>query len=429
MMTNCNQKAVAGKLLSNITRILITLFLLIVWATGISAQDLIAVKGKVLDEETGKPLPYASVFLNNSTFGAVADENGDFEFYTKPGNYDLIVNFFSYQPIIYPIEFTESSQKKFVFKMRPLEYDLEEISVESTRDKVWYKNYEVFKSTFLGSSINARKCEILNPEVLIIDFNQKTKTMKVRARDILKIRNAGLGYEIDYLLDVYEYNVGLGRVYFQGYPRFLEMQGKKGKVSKWAKARKRAYLGSPTHLFASLVAGNVVSEGFSMIKIIRKPNPNRPSDQEVKEAREKLRSARLNGITISPNADANNVVTRSREPKYIQYTNNQPITSDSLIFRKNGKIYLNFEDHIQIIYNKEPSETAFTGSLSNKSTQKSVMSLTGTKTEILENGMMMDPLAVLFEGYMGWEKLGDMLPVDYRLLERNSKNKKREAQN
>ncbi|MEL6561754.1 MAG: carboxypeptidase-like regulatory domain-containing protein [Bacteroidota bacterium] len=420
MMFTCRQTELANRLLIR-TSTVFTIVMMLLTAVSVSAQDLIVVKGRVLDEETDKPLPYASVFLNNSTFGAVADENGEFEFYTKPGNYDLIVNFFSYQPIIFPVEFTKESAKKFVFKMRPLEYDLEEVSVESTRDKIWYKNFEVFKSTFLGSSINASKCEILNPEVLIIDFNQKTKTMKVRARDVLKIRNSGLGYDIDYLLDTYEYNVGLGRVYFQGYPRFLEMKGRSGKKSKWSKARRKAYLGSPTHLFTSLVAGNSAAEGFSMIKIIRKLNPNRPTELEVKEARSKLKSARISGVTISPNSDASSVMARSREPKFIQYTNNQPLTSDSLIVREGDKIYLDFEDHIQIIYDKEPSELAFTGSISSKKTQKSVMSLTGTKTEILENGMMLDPFAILFEGYMGWEKLGDMLPVDYKLSDGTTK--------
>ena len=172
-MCTCKQTELANKVWVRVS-VVFTIFILLTIAVRVSAQDLVVVKGRVLDEETEKPLPYASVFLNNSTFGAVADENGEFEFFTKPGNYDLIVNFFSYQPIIFPVEFTEESAKKFVFKMRPLEYDLEEISVESTRDKIWYKNYEVFKSTFLGSSINATKCEILNPEVLIIDFNQKT---------------------------------------------------------------------------------------------------------------------------------------------------------------------------------------------------------------------------------------------------------------
>ena len=184
-----HQKLAANLLIGTSKFFTIFMILIMTFITQASAQNLIAVKGKVLDEETEKPLPFASVFLNNTTFGAVADENGEFDFFAKPGSYDLIVNFFSYQPIIYTIEFTEGSSKKFVFKMQPLEYDLKEISVESTRDKIWYQNYEVLKTTFLGSSINARKCEILNPEVLIIDFNQKTKTMKVRARDVLKIRN------------------------------------------------------------------------------------------------------------------------------------------------------------------------------------------------------------------------------------------------
>ena len=119
-------------------------------------------------------------------------------------------------------------------------------------------------------------------------------------------------------------------------------------------------------------------------------------------------------------------MARSREPKFIQYTNNQPLTSDSLIVRAGDKIYLDFEDHIQIIYDKEPSELAYTGSLASKKTQKSVMSLTGTKTEILENGMMLDPFAILFEGYMGWEKLGDMLPVNYKLTDSATKKDKKE---
>jgi hypothetical protein len=31
-----------------------------------------------------------------------------------------------------------------------------------------------------------------------------------------------------------------------------------------------------------------------------------------------------------------------------------------------------------------------------------------------EMGNIIEPLDVLFEGYWGWEKLGDMLPLDYQ---------------
>lgn len=386
------------------------------------ARQLVTIKGRVVDDETGAPLPFASIFFNNTTFGAVADDDGNFKFIAKPGNYDLIVNFFSYQPIIYPIVITEEAPKKYLFKMSPLKYDLEEVSVESTRDKIWYRNYELFKSTFLGSSMNSQKCEILNPEVLIIDFNTKTRIMKVRARDILKIKNYGLGYEIDYLLDTYEYNVKLSRVYFQGYPKFLEMEGKAGKKSRWEKERKRAYLGSPTHFFASLVAKNTESEGFSMIEIIKKPNPNRPTEEEIKEAREKLRAARPVGVTISGNSEESNVLARSREPKFIQYTNNQPYGPDSMIRKDGNKIILDFDNYIQITYDREPSEIAFTGKIANKKVQTTSISLTKGPTEIMADGMLSDPLAILFDGYMGWEKLADMLPVDYKLPVGKDKN-------
>ncbi|MGB3466030.1 MAG: carboxypeptidase-like regulatory domain-containing protein, partial [Cyclobacteriaceae bacterium] len=174
---------------------LLIILMTILGAHDADARQLTSIKGRVIDSESLEPLPFASVFFNNSTFGAVADEEGNFEFLAKPGNYELIVNFFSYQPIIYPITVTETEQKKYIFKLSPLKYDLKEISVESTRDEVWYTNYAIFKQSFIGSSKNAAKCEILNPEVLIIDFNNRTRVMTVRARDVLKIENKGLGYD------------------------------------------------------------------------------------------------------------------------------------------------------------------------------------------------------------------------------------------
>ena len=92
-MCTCKQTELANKVWVRVS-VVFTIFMLLTIAVRVSAQDLVVVKGRVLDEETEKPLPYASVFLNNSTFGAVADENGEFDFFTKPGNYDLIVNFF-----------------------------------------------------------------------------------------------------------------------------------------------------------------------------------------------------------------------------------------------------------------------------------------------------------------------------------------------
>jgi hypothetical protein len=33
--------------------------------------------------------------------------------------------------------------------------------------------------------------------------------------------------------------------------------------------------------------------------------------------------------------------------------------------------------------------------------------------EIFENGSLSDPFGIIVEGYMGWERVGDLLPIDY----------------
>ena len=402
-------------ILTSTTLVIILLSLSI---TTLNAQGLLPVKGRVIDGETGKPLPFATVYFNNSTYGATTDEAGEFQFAALPGEYDLIVNFLSYQPIIYPVQLSEGDTKTYVFKMSPLEYDLKEISVESTRDEIWYQNFRVFKEQFLGTSLAASACEIRNPEVIILDYNPQTKIMQVRARDILQIENKALGYRIQYLLDRFEYDLGQGYVYFQGYPLFEEMTGSKTKQKKWAKARRISYNGSATHFMKSVIDGSVEEEGFEVIEVIKKPNTNKPSAEEVKNARAKIRLAGTRGIAIASDSEEMQIIRRSNEPDFIRYSNNKPYPTDSLVVQSGDKYRLYFPHLLQVRYTKEASEQSFTRGLKRLGFQESTLSLTGDTTEVLSNGILADPLAVLFEGYMGWEKIGNMLPVDYRPSER-----------
>ncbi|MGB3467173.1 MAG: hypothetical protein WBA74_17965, partial [Cyclobacteriaceae bacterium] len=187
-------------------------------------------------------------------------------------------------------------------------------------------------------------------------------------------------------------------------------------LSRWEKERKRAYYGSPDHFFSTLIGGNTEESGFKLIEIIKKPNLNRPTVEEVKAAREKIKQSRVGGIVINKDSEEMRVIARSREPEFITYTNNLPYPPDSLITRKNGKVFLDFPNIIEITYQNEPAEVTYSGTLQSGKYQNSRITLTEGPTEILPNGAMADPRGILFEGYMGWEKLADILPIDYNIL-------------
>ena len=150
----------------------------------------------------------------------------------------------------------------------------------------------------------------------------------------------------------------------------------------------------------------------------KKPNTNKPSAEEVKNARAKIRLAGTRGIAVASDSEEMQIIRRSNEPDFIRYSNNKPYPTDSLVVQSGDKYRLYFPHLLQVRYTKEASEQSFTRGLKRLGFQESTLSLTGDTTEVLSNGILADPLAVLFEGYMGWEKIGNMLPVDYRPSER-----------
>ena len=47
-------------------------------------------------------------------------------------------------------------------------------------------------------------------------------------------------------------------------------------------------------------------------------------------------------------------------------------------------------------------------------TQESEIELVAAQLKLLPSGKIDPPLGVVFRGYMGWEGMGDALPLDYQ---------------
>src|SRR5215207_1739410 len=62
----------------------------------ITAHSQKLLKGIVVDAEKNTPVPKASVFLNNTSIGTSANEEGKFELYLPAGRFDLIISSVGY---------------------------------------------------------------------------------------------------------------------------------------------------------------------------------------------------------------------------------------------------------------------------------------------------------------------------------------------
>jgi hypothetical protein len=378
-----------------------------------SLGQQITITGRIADGTTKEPLPFASVFINNSMQGTVSDQNGHFELAVNAGFQEMIVSMVGYDRLVYQTEFTGESTR-FLFELAPLVVELSELEVKGERSSEWYENLRIFKYHFLGNSENGIRSEILNPEVLVID-GQKS-SLNVKSVDFLEIENHGLGLQIRYLLSSFEYDVEEGVVRYMGYPTYSELDGGRLKVNRWVKARERAYLGSWMHFKRALRDGKLIEEGFEVRSMENIPNPDRPDDQIIGEAKRRLEE--IQGLSYSLFRDSlTTVVGKETLPTTIEKIGNELLPPDAYSREVDGALVLDFENYLQITYIHGKLPRAFIqsfhqGNRPNSNNRVSNIRLV-SPIIIYPSGQESNPLHLYLYGYWAWQKMADSLPLDY----------------
>ncbi|MFD3001405.1 carboxypeptidase-like regulatory domain-containing protein [Pontibacter toksunensis] len=392
------------------------LVLLLIFSLSALGQQHV-VQGRVVDELTEKPLEFVSVYVNTTTIGTSTNEAGAFSLKLPDGHYELIVSYLGYEPIIYPVN-TAALPKSIVFKLRPKENALQEVVVKGMHDKQWYDNLAVFKEKFLGLSEFGRQSKLLNPEILTITFDSEAGLLEVQADEPLQIRNEALGYKMEYLLTDFRFYGREGYTIYLGYPRYELMQGSKGKRKRWERNRLRAYNGSVLHFVRAVQQKRLEEEGFNLRRLYRTPNPDRPTEEQIAAARAALRAS---GGAMQTGGDdsISDILSRARLPKMIESLDINPVPYSDYLQQHAGGAKLAFEGFFQVVYigEKEEEEYVWQQSMFSErkpSYQTSVIYLESDEVHLESNGNIIEPLNVFFEGYWGWEKLGDMLPLDYK---------------
>ena len=231
-------------------------------STGCYAQNI---TGKVLDSKSMELLPFANVFINNTTIGTVTDTNGEFNLTSikTAGTYELVFSFVGYETYKTKVTVGEATLKMGNIKLIPSEIQLTTVEVAGTRDKEWEKKLKKFKKIFLGEDKNALSCTILNSWVIDFPQDKVGNRFIAKASAPIEINNDALGYKVVFYLAGFWHD-GTGYS-ITGNARFNELKSADAKVvAKWETNRKNSYQHSTHHLFKSIIDHRINGEGFNL---------------------------------------------------------------------------------------------------------------------------------------------------------------------
>ncbi|MFC6996679.1 carboxypeptidase-like regulatory domain-containing protein [Rufibacter roseus] len=382
------------------------------------------VSGTVIDAQTGQPLGFATVFIAQTTYGTNAEENGTFKLPALPaGSHELVVSFLGYETLTHHFKIEDGQQLRFRLQLTPKANALQEVVIRP--DTNWRHNYEVFLKSFIGQTPNAAQTKIINPEVLHFNFDPQANVLTADASEPLVIESKALGYRLHFLLETFEADFKSKRVFHAGYPRYEELKSRsKAQRNRWEKARLKAYNGSLMHFARALRAQSLEQEGFNVRRLQRLPNPHRPAEEDIQRGLKTWRG-KSNTIVIGGNGVKDDSLQywlrMSRLSRTVEYLHKDPVPYDQLVQPDSvtNMLRLQFSDFLNVVYVHEFEEEAFLrqqpfSKPRDPTYQTSVLGLTQPYTFLDPSGMIVDPNSHLVEGYWAWEKLAEMLPLDYQ---------------
>ncbi|HMQ00825.1 MAG TPA: carboxypeptidase-like regulatory domain-containing protein, partial [Cyclobacteriaceae bacterium] len=379
--------------------------IIMLYANITHAQNRI--QGRVISEVTGEPIPYASVFFANTTFGSSTDLNGRFVFSNfPPGKYDLSVSYVGYKAYKRALEFSQNQTIEFDIILSEEVTELYAITVKPDTAN-WQRNYQSFKLHFLGTSRFAEKALIQNPEDIHLYYDASTSVLVAHARKPIIIDNPLTGYRIYYYLDRFEYNGKAGFIEIFGVPQFELLKAKNNaEQRKWKRNRQDIYEGSLIHFTRSWLAQNWIEEGFSVARMYRIPNKERPSEAFLSAKINQLRSTLLHDesglnmkIKNSLRDSLSYYISLRSKPVVIDSVLNEKLTGAEFTAAAAQEIK-DFSGLLQVRYRKNEDQryAAIVGRAGKVLKQKSIVQVRAP-LKLYSNGYYEDVQSVFLEQY------------------------------
>jgi hypothetical protein len=392
-------------------KFVIAYLLLVISNADAIAQPANAIKGKIVNGETGAAISNPSVFITNTSKGTVSSSNGEFELVNVPlGTYDLVVSCISFETQAYTYTSIQLPLNMKI-QLKPKADELQAVIIEPYEKDGWEKWGKFFLDNFIGSSSNAQQCTIKNYTALHFRNSKNKNLLTVTADEPLIIENKALGYKIKYQLEGFSFNFNNGTLLYYGYTLFNDLDGKPPK-QKQLKNREKAYNGSIQHFMSSIYNNRLAEDGFEVKRLVKTPNLEK---QRVKSL------YRENHINNKPKDSSDYYEKILRQPDMLEKYGERLLTGDSLLISEATasikKIF--FPDYLYITYKNEKEDAEYLRYIHENRPayyQHSVVFLLNNKAISIDPmGNYYMPQDFMSYGYWSWsEKIATMLPLDYK---------------
>lgn len=380
-----------------------------------------SITGKVIGKNSKSPIARASVFLNNSSFGTISKDNGTFALNNlRPGQYTLVITAIGYEDYTKTL-LVGSETINVDAELSTKSIELKEVTISTSTKADWRRNFEQFKTEFIGSDRNAKDCEIINPDVLNFTYRKSKQILEAYADDFLIVENRALGYRVKFLVKDFKSDRISGIISYSGQRLFEELPAKESQKKKWRVKRDEAYYGSAMHFYRSLYKNRLDEEGFEAYKLRRFLNPQRAPDDVIQKKLERFRSAYNTRAPSNIILDSLNywtgMINMSRyyeqSVSAVKYFSNELLRTTD----RSGIYAIEFPEYLYVIYTKKREETYFRDvyrPLTMPNYETTVLSfLNQTRYALFDMNGIIVADSPLYEGTWSKSRLSTLLPVDY----------------
>jgi hypothetical protein len=344
-------------------RITLLLCVLLLRAGFLSAQQ--SLTSVVFDHSNGIPVSNANVYLEGTSIYTTTDSAGRFVLKTRDVYHaPLIVSHVSYEKVVVPAPFEALPDTLEAALRIQLLGEIVARTERFTRTQM----LKAFRRQFLGTSGSAGLCVIVNEDKINLMFDRQENLLIATCPEPVIILNNYLGYRI--IIDLNRFETLYGKATLS--PNFARQTSFKGSTffedlrpgDKTVRVRREAaYTGSSTHFLQTLATGQWEKTRYILFK----------TDDDF--------SLGSNSFEIENHP-------RGFRDIYL----NEQLASNGV--GKETPYFARLRIHHR---NREDSEAIFYTN----------------RFRLDRYGNLEDPAAILFTGYMGRQRIGDLLPSDY----------------